>query len=120
MRYRLKLFATLAAIVALSSASNDFARMLTSAAAMTCCAKADYSCARFQTPDDCCRHMGHAMGPQVPGTVAKTWSVQAPISSVALSQPEPRGVLTPVRSSVFTAFTRPHDPLHLHTFSLLI
>jgi len=120
VRLRLKAFVTVAAVVAVSSASNDFARMMTSAAAMACCAKADYSCARWQPPDDCCRHMGHAMGPQVPGTAAKPLSPPAPTVSVVSVQAEPLGFLTSVRISVFTEFKRPHDPPHLHAFSLLI
>ena len=120
MRYRLKSFVAVVVVMAVSSASNDFARMMTSAAAMVCCAKADYSCARWQAPDDCCRHMGHAMGPQVPGTAAKTLSPQAPTVCVVSVQSEPLGFLTSARISVFTEFKRPHDPPHLHAFSLLI
>lgn len=120
MRSRLNAFVTLALAVALASASNDFARMLTSAAAMACCAKADYSCARLQTPDDCCRHGGRGMGPQVPGTAAKTLSPEAPTVNVLPAQAQPRAFLTSVRSLLDTEFKRPHDPPHLHTFSLLI
>lgn len=87
--------------------------------AMACCAKTHNRCAGLRTPDSCCQRMGHTAIHNVAGTIAKA-QLSAPtmmaavpvfVATVASGGVEPHAGL---------AFTRPHDPPHLHSFILLI
>jgi len=102
-----------------SVAANAFADLLASATAMACCAKTEYECAGVSTPDDCCQHMGHTAVQSVADIVAKVQQSSLAMVAVvpafgvriAAARLEPHSVV---------AFKRPHDPPHLHPFSLLI
>jgi hypothetical protein len=106
------------ALVGVGCAAIDLSELRDGAAAMACCAQTDYSCAGLQAPDDCCRHMGHAAAHPAPATLEK----HRPLSST-MALPANVGPLTVVSLrpvAPVTAFTRPHDPPHLHPFALLI
>jgi hypothetical protein len=86
---------------------------------MACCAKTDYTCARMSGPDDCCQHMGHVV-PAAPAGLGATFRLAQP--AVAIVAPAViEAALSRVDSlNVVSAYKRPHDPPHLHTYSLLI
>ena len=114
-----KVVAVWATLFAVASGATTLAELRDSAQAMACCAKTDYACARMQAPDDCCRNMGHAAAHQVPATSERHAPSAVPIAL-------PINVAAEVAASSRTtppstsAFTRPHDPPHLHSFALLI
>ena len=114
----LKTVAFWMALLAVGSATIDLSELRNGAAAMACCAKTDYSCAGMQAPDDCCRSMGHAAAHQAPATIEK----HQPLPTVtAIPADFGSQVFNSITSVVtITAFTRPHDPPHLHPFALLI
>ena len=107
-------------LIVVSMAAGPMADLRASAAAMACCAKTDYSCAGMSGPDDCCQHMGHTAHAVAPGTLSGTSSLVVtvvgivPRFGIAIRPPmsAPLGTVSP--------FTRPHDPPHLHPYSLLI
>ena len=89
------------------------------ATAMACCAKTHHLCAGPRTPDVCCKRMGHAG----PGSVAATPASPQPLA------PAGHVVITACFATPGSstesgvpgfAFVRPHDPPHLHPYSLLI
>ena len=106
-------------VVMAALASSGFADLQASATAMACCAKTDYTCARMSGPDDCCQHMGHVV-PAPPAAFSAGFQLAQPVVAV----------ISPLRIDVtlsrldshdaVPAFKRPHDPPHLHTYSLLI
>jgi hypothetical protein len=112
------LIGSLALFVASSVAATAFADLHSALTAMACCAKTNYQCAGLSGPDDCCQRMGHAAGPTV-GTLSSASPLVVP-SAVLI----PGFIVAP--ASLFgspspgPAFKRPHDPPHLHSFSLLI
>jgi hypothetical protein len=105
-------------LVASSVATNAFADLRTSGTEMACCAKTDYGCAGLSSPDDCCQQMGHTQHGTFAGTLSSAHPVilpailNVPASEASLVSYDPLN-----RES---GFTRPHDPPHLHSFSLLI
>jgi hypothetical protein len=113
----LKTIALWTALLAVGSASIDLAELRDGAAAMACCAKTDYSCAGMRAPDDCCRSMGHAAAHQTPATIEKHQPLPMVTAMQALG---PQVFASIARVAPITAFTRPHDPPHLHPFALLI
>jgi hypothetical protein len=115
---RLKTIAIWTALLAMGSASLDLAELRDGAAAMACCAKTDYSCAGMRAPDDCCRSMGHAASHQTPATIEKHQPL--PTVTAILADLGPQVFVSLARVAPITAFTRPHDPPHLHPFALLI
>jgi hypothetical protein len=101
-----------------SVATNVFAGLRSSATAMACCAKTNHQCAGLKTPDDCCSQMGHTSGPSPVGTILSSQAFVATAVTIAPSfLATVRPALAPVAHD---AFKRPHDPPHLHPFSLLI
>jgi hypothetical protein len=108
----------LALFVASSVAASAFADLQSALTAMACCAKTNYQCAGLSGPDDCCQRMGHAAGPTV-GTLSSDSPLVVPAAVIIpdfINAPASlSGAPTPG-----PAFTRPHDPPHLHPFSLLI
>jgi len=100
--------------------TNDLADVFSSASAMACCAQMDYRCAGVTPPDDCCKRMGHDASRPAPSTAASTHDrgTKAPIAIVP--PPSITRSLESDRAFVSAAFARPHDPPHLHAFSLLI
>jgi hypothetical protein len=120
MRRRLHALVAVALLVALGSAANELSDLRSTDAAMACCAKTDYQCAGVATPDDCCQRMHHAPARPAPSTapIARHAAEgQAVACLPAVYRPFPLPV-TVVAISPDVA--RPHDPPHLHTFSLLI
>jgi hypothetical protein len=105
-------------LIALASvAGAPIAELQASAAAMDCCAKTNYDCAGLSAPDDCCQRMGRATH-AIAGTVQADRDTLIILSSVA-ALPRLDAVTRP-RDAARSAFVRPHDPPHLHSFSLLI
>jgi hypothetical protein len=111
--------ATSLLLVILSLAVSPFAALQDSAAAMACCAKTDYTCAGLSAPDDCCQHMGHSTHAVTPATASATRELLiamigiAPVFAAETAVPSDR-------LGTASTFTRPHDPPHLHSYSLLI
>jgi hypothetical protein len=121
MRHRVWRLAIIwATLIPSAAAANEIADLTAAAAAMSCCAATDYACAGPQTPDDCCQTMGHATTHSASATIAKA---QLPASGVTAANlragTSPVGLATR-RHVVSIDGKRPHDPPHLHTFSLLI
>lgn len=99
--------------------ANGFADLQAAATAMACCAKTDYKCAGLNAPDDCCQRMGHTAGGATAGTLSSAGPSLAPAVAIVL----PFIVdLTSAYAHLDSApaFKRPHDPPHLHPYSLLI
>ena len=115
---RILVLARLSLIVT-SLATGSLADLRSSTTAMACCAKTHNTCAGLRTPDDCCKRMGHATADSLAGTLSSAQPLVVPATVVVAWLPPN---LTTVQSSsnVDVAFKRPHDPPHLHPFSLLI
>ena len=112
------LVVTLAVIVA-SLSTGVLAELRDAAFVMECCATARYECAGIGTPDDCCRRMHHTSGPASPSNIrssnhAHNLPTVVPATEVVATAAVTDGPLSA------SDFKRPHDPPHLHTFSLLI
>ena len=98
--------------------SGDLAAFGASTTAMACCASTDYSCAGMRTPDDCCKTIQHGHGALPSSTVAGERGSVAP---PAMTPPVLIAVTTIASAAAIArTITRPHDPPHLHTFTLLI
>jgi hypothetical protein len=117
-RSRLRVIARTLVVVA-SIAVSSFADLKAAATAMDCCLKTNYACAGLSAPDDCCQHMGHTREANAPGTLVTVAAVGPALQPVFAPEVVPDPGL-PSRHPVAGAFTRPHDPPHLHSFSLLI
>jgi len=112
------LIGSLALLVASSVAVTAFADLESALTAMACCAKTNYQCAGLSRSDDCCQRMSHTSGPTA-GTISSVSPMFVPAAAItpafivaSTSAPAP---LNPG-----PAFKRPHDPPHLHPYSLLI
>jgi hypothetical protein len=117
--YRIRTFIAFAILVAVGFGADEMSSMTSAAAAMACCAKTDYSCAGLSAPDTCCQRMHHAASHSTPSTAAATQAIDGALVIAAL----PPTLLvrsTSAWTRVNVEFTRPHDPPHLHTYSLLI
>jgi hypothetical protein len=113
------LAATRSFVILASVAMTCFADLQASATAMACCARTDYTCASLSGPDDCCQHMGHGAPTVVAGTSANFRLVQSTAAVVSPGLIDATLSLVRSRDAV-PAFKRPHDPPHLHAYSLLI
>jgi hypothetical protein len=106
-------------LIVTSVAGSFVAELRSSTAAMACCAKAHSQCAGLSAPDDCCERMGHATAASVAGTLSAAQPHLLPATGDVARLPanlaHGRSPSTPE-----SFFTRPHDPPHLHSFSLLI
>jgi hypothetical protein len=107
-------------LVVVSIAASPLADLRAPAAAMACCAKMHDTCAGVRGPDDCCRHMGHTTPGATPGTVSNPSPLLAPASAVLRPFSAQPAATRPRLLDSVLAFTRPHDPPHLHPYSLLI
>ena len=105
-------------MVVASVAVSSFADLRAAATAMDCCLKTDYACAGLSAPDDCCKRMGHTGEASAPGTLVTAPSVGPAVQ--AISPEVVPGLDLSSRDPFDAVFKRPHDPPHLHTFSLLI
>jgi hypothetical protein len=113
------LFGVLVLALASSVAASSFADLQASSAAMACCAKTDYTCAGMSSPDDCCRRMSHTAPRATAGTLSSATLLGAPVALIV----RPFAVDVDTRSGVRRlpdSLPRPHDPPHLHAYSLLI
>jgi hypothetical protein len=116
-RSQLRVLARTLVVVA-SIAVSSFADLKAAATAMDCCRKTNYACAGLSAPDDCCQHMGHTREASLAGLLVTPPAVGPAVQPFA---PEFVPDLTHRgKRRMDGAFTRPHDPPHLHTFSLLI
>jgi hypothetical protein len=106
-------------LMPLASAANDLAAMGASSRAHACCAKTRYACAGLKSADDCCKRMGHA-APPAPATTTKAQSLDTDTTGVIVGVQSHVLAQAPARRSSNDSFKRPHDPPHLHTFTLLI
>jgi hypothetical protein len=99
-------------------AISALADLRSSATAMACCARTHNRCAGVRQADDCCKRMGHGTAFSVAGTLA---AVPASVLPAAIAV-DFLHVTLPARHAPAAdlAFARPHDPPHLHPFSLLI
>jgi len=115
---RILLLARLALIIA-SMFAGSLADLRSSTTAMACCAKTHNQCAGLSAPDDCCKRMGHATAGSLAGTLSAAQPLALPATGVVAWL---TANLTAAHgsSNVDFALKRPHDPPHLHTFSLLI
>lgn len=106
-------------VAASSVAASAFADLRSSATAMACCVKTHNQCAGLSTPDDCCHRMGHTVIHNVAGVAAKAQpsglTKMAAVPGVVAVIASPR-----IEPNADLVFKRPHDPPHLHSFSLLI
>jgi len=107
-------------VIAVGFAAFDLSELRDGADAMACCAKTDYTCAGMRAPDDCCRNMGHASAHQVPGTVSNQHPMPAPTAISVNIGVDMLASIARMAPVVAPAFTRPHDPPHLHSFAILI
>jgi hypothetical protein len=113
------LFGVLVLALASSLAASSFADLQASSAAMACCAKTDYTCTGMSSPDDCCRRMSHTPPRAAAGTLSSAMLLGAPIALMI----RPFAIALDTRTGVRRlpeSFPRPHDPPHLHAYSLLI
>jgi hypothetical protein len=116
---RVRTIIALAILVGVGFGADEMSSMTSAAGAMACCAKTDYSCAGLSAPDTCCRRMHHAASHSTPSTAAATQGIDGTPAIVAL----PPAIVARSTSAwelLRVEFTRPHDPPHLHTYSLLI
>jgi hypothetical protein len=107
------------AVLAASVSTSAFAEFREANAALHCCAKTQYACAGVGTPDDCCRKMHHRSSRTTP-PVVRTSTVG---HDAAILAPPLAPFFAVVVRDHFRATSHsnhPHDPPHLHTFSLLI
>jgi hypothetical protein len=111
------LIGLLVLLVASAVATNAFADLRASLAAMSCCAKTNYKCAGLSAPDDCCQHMGHGAQGAAAGTISNALLLQPAVTVVLRPHADTTSTRQPLDASTFT---RPHDPPHLHSYSLLI
>ena len=108
------------ALVGLAIAVGDAASVRASIAAMRCCIKTHGDCAGVRTPDDCCRGMGHAAVGPTSGTPPTKSTVNSPFLHAVAAWTTMASDPTPAHAPDSISFKRPHDPPHLHSFSLLI
>jgi hypothetical protein len=113
--------ATAILLLAVSVGIASFADLSSSSQAMACCAKTHNQCAGLKSPEDCCKGMGHSLAGS---TVATLTALKASaVNGVGAAVPPPTAVAFGSGRSTAAAgvdFKRPHDPPHLHAFSLLI
>jgi hypothetical protein len=116
-----RLFSTAVAIALCAAVSvaawADCAGTRTRASAKACCAN-KHHCKGSATPDDCCRKMKDGSSPSTTAIVTSQSPAAVPALVVVVQVRARRG--TPARSLSSASFTRPHDPPHLHAFTLLI
>jgi hypothetical protein len=118
--HRARTIIAFAILVAVGFGADEVSGMTSAAAAMACCAKADYSCAGLSAPDTCCQRMHHAASHSTPSTAAATQGIDGAPAIVALLPPAHMARSASAWALLRVEFTRPHDPPHLHTHSLLI
>jgi hypothetical protein len=107
------------AVLAASLSASAFGEFRDANAVMKCCAKTHYACAGVGTPENCCRKMHHSSS-RVSPSIIQTSSFD---HALAVVPPPVSPFFSTVACDPFrpaSDWSRPHDPPHLHTFSLLI
>jgi hypothetical protein len=119
MSERAKQLIVVLTVITASLSTGVLSELREAAFVMECCAKAKYECAGVGTPDDCCRRMHHTSDASSPSIIRPS---NAAAHDVAIVMPaiEVIAVIVTDRPVSAPDFKRPHDPPHLHTFSLLI
>ena len=107
-----------AVAVPVASAASDLAQMALSSQAEACCHAMQGVCAGMSAPDDCCNTPEVSQPAGTTSTIAKALiTFVAPAMVPGVYNFEPAGREQP---STGSAFTRAHDPPHLHPVSLRI
>src|SRR5690349_3109225 len=114
-----RLIVTVALIMA-GLSTSVLAELRDATVVMECCTKAKIECAGVGTPDDCCRRMHHTSTPASPSIVSPSVGVHDAAIVVATVTPVSWCALAGNTLPSVSEFKRPHDPPHLHPFSLLI
>ena len=108
------------AVIAAGLSTSVLAELRDAIFVMECCTKAKFACARLGTPDDCCRRMHHTSAPASPSIVSQSVGVHDAAIVVPAGAPVSRSAVAGDTPLAVSEFKRPHDPPHLHPFSLLI
>ena len=107
-----------AVAVPVASAASDLAQMALSSQAEACCRAMQGACTGMSAPDDCCNTPQVSQPAGTTSTIAKALiRFAAPSMVPGVFDFEPAGRELP---STASAFTRAHDPPHLHPVSLRI
>jgi hypothetical protein len=114
-----RLRSALIVLFAFAAGSSDLVALQFSMNAMACCAKAHNECARFSTPDDCCKGMGQGVAAST-STAPVAGAGQAVVTFAILPITETPAAIAAAVVWTSPAFKRPHDPPHLHPVPLLI
>jgi hypothetical protein len=107
-------------LVVVASAANDLASMRASARAHACCAKTRFACAGRKSVDHCCRTMRHTAAQLAPAAMGSVDAPEVGATPAVVHIDIPALAIASFHSIDTHAFKRPHDPPHLHTFTLLI
>ena len=103
--------------VPVASTASDLAQMTLSSQAEACCHAMQGACGGMSAPDDCCNTPQVSQPAGTTSTIAKALTFVAPAMVLGVFSFEPAGR---GQSSTASAFTRAHDPPHLHPVSLRI
>jgi hypothetical protein len=116
-----RLFSTSVAVALCAAVSAaqwaECAGTRTRASAKACCANKQH-CKGSAIPDDCCRKMNDGRSPFTTAIVTSQSPANVPAPVAVVQVREWLGAAA--RTLTAAAFTRPHDPPHLHAFTLLI
>ena len=107
-----------AVAVPVASTASDLAQMVLSSQAEACCQAMQRACAGLSAPDDCCDTPQIFQQAGTTSTIAKaliTFATPPMVPGVFGFEPTGREQL-----STASAFSRAHDPPHLHPVSLRI
>jgi hypothetical protein len=108
------------ALIAAGLSTSVLAELRDAIFVMECCTKAKFECAGVGTPDDCCRRMHHTSAPASPSIVSPAVGVYDAAIVMPAVQPVSWCALAGATLPSLSEFKRPHDPPHLHPFSLLV
>jgi hypothetical protein len=120
---RIRLIAAVCALlVPVAAAASDLLQFSLSYRAAACCAETNGDCAGLSTPDTCCQTREQAAGQGLTTTAPGLRAELAP-PAIDSDSPLATAIVGTARMVVplsVGSFKRPHDPPHLHIFSLLI
>jgi len=106
-----------ALLLAVALAGHEAATLAASMRAHACCARTKPACSRLGSPDECCSRRGHLSARPIAATQTPAPDLDTSPADVAILIPSPSSTVTPPSRGVSK---RPHDPPHLHAFSLLV
>jgi hypothetical protein len=87
---------------------------------MACCRAAKGACAGWKSPDDCCQTRDIAVASVAPAPLTAARNAAAPPVAWLPFVPREHRSVTAAGPAATFPFKRPHDPPHLHAFTLLI